>query len=206
MTKIEFLYKLDEKLSGISLSDKQKTLDYYNEMIEDRIEEGMSEADAVLEMGSPEDITSAILLETPMLKLVKERVKPKRKLTGAEIALIGVTFPIWFPVGISLFAVAIAVIISLYAVFYSVIIALYTTLGAIALSSVGSVIAAFICLFVSEPVFSLLLLAYALIAAGLSILMFFGFNAITKWSIKASRKAVVAVKRLIAGRKHNVDE
>ena len=206
MTKIEFLFKLDEKLSGLSDSDRQKTLDYYNEMIEDRVEDGMAEADAVAEMGDASEIASAIFMETPIIRLVKERVKPKRKLTGAEIALICIASPVWFPVLISLAAAAFAIVIALYAVFYSVIIALYSVLGAIALSSVCSVIISFICLFMGKPAFALLLFGYALIAAGLSILMFFGFNAITKWSIGVNKKAVVGTKRLIAGKRQRGEE
>ena len=47
MTKLEFLTTLAEQLSSLAGEERQKTLDFYNEMIDDRLEEGMSEEQAV---------------------------------------------------------------------------------------------------------------------------------------------------------------
>ena len=47
MTKAEFLKALEEKLSALSAEDRAASLAYYEEIIDDRMEEGLCEADAV---------------------------------------------------------------------------------------------------------------------------------------------------------------
>ena len=44
--KAEFLAELERKLEGLPAEDLQRAKDYYTEMIDDRVEEGMSEKDA----------------------------------------------------------------------------------------------------------------------------------------------------------------
>ena len=44
-----------------------------------------------------EDIDSQIANKTPLMKLVKEKVKPKRTIKAWEIVLIAPGFPILFP-------------------------------------------------------------------------------------------------------------
>lgn len=60
MTKSEFLHRLREGLSGLPQSDVDERLMFYSEMIEDRIEEGMSEEEAVAGIGNIDDIISEI--------------------------------------------------------------------------------------------------------------------------------------------------
>ena len=47
MNKEEFLKTLESLLKSLPKQESQKMLDYYAEMIEDRMEEGMSEENAV---------------------------------------------------------------------------------------------------------------------------------------------------------------
>lgn len=56
MTKSEFLQKLAEALSQLPGDERVRVLEYYEEMIDDHIESGMSEADAVEAMGSIKEI------------------------------------------------------------------------------------------------------------------------------------------------------
>ena len=56
MTRNEFLEKLASALSSLSGSERSRVLEYYDEMISDRMEEGMSEAEAVEAMGSIDQI------------------------------------------------------------------------------------------------------------------------------------------------------
>lgn len=54
MTKEQFLRAVRERLTGLPQSDIDRSLDFYSEMIDDRIDEGLSEEEAVAAMGSPE--------------------------------------------------------------------------------------------------------------------------------------------------------
>ena len=63
MTKLNFILSLNEKLSGLPQNDIEERLRFYTEMIEDRMEEGLSEEEAVLAVGSVDEIAEQILAE-----------------------------------------------------------------------------------------------------------------------------------------------
>ena len=51
MTKLKFLLLLNERLSHLPSKEVEERLAFYSEMIEDRMEEGLSEEEAVSEVG-----------------------------------------------------------------------------------------------------------------------------------------------------------
>ena len=74
MNKQEFINELKCGLSGLSDADLNERLNFYSEMIDDRIEEGFSEEEAVAQIGSVNDIISQIASEMSLTKLVKEKI------------------------------------------------------------------------------------------------------------------------------------
>lgn len=56
MTKSEFILSLSEALTHLPGQERVRILEYYEEMIDDRVESGMSEENAVAAMGSIEEI------------------------------------------------------------------------------------------------------------------------------------------------------
>ena len=115
MTKIKFLLTLNEKLSGLPKEDVEERLNFYSEMIEDRMEEGLSEEEAVAAIGSIDEIASQIVDDIPLSKIAKEKIKPKRRLRAWEIVLLAVGSPLWLILALA----ALIVIISLYTVIWS---------------------------------------------------------------------------------------
>ena len=97
MNKTEFLAALERALSGLPEQDVQERLSFYGELIDDRVEEGLSEEEAVKERGSVDEIAKQTLADIPLSRLVRERVKPKRALRAWEIVLLVLGFPLWFP-------------------------------------------------------------------------------------------------------------
>ena len=87
MTKQEFLNALSERLQGIPKEDREKSLEYYSEMIDDRTEDGLTEEQAVKAMGSVGEIADRIINDMPVEKLLKTKVTPKRKLSAWEIEI-----------------------------------------------------------------------------------------------------------------------
>ena len=61
MNKKVFLKRLNEILTGLDESEKRRALEYYAEAIDDRVENGMSELEAVRELGAPETVAKRIL-------------------------------------------------------------------------------------------------------------------------------------------------
>ena len=121
MNKQEFLSQLRSGLSGLPQTDIEGHIGFYGEMIDDRIEEGVPEEEAVRQIGTVEEVIEEIIAETPLTKLVKEKVKPKRALKAWEIVLIILGSPIWLPLLIG----AAAVILSLYIVLWALIVSMW---------------------------------------------------------------------------------
>ena len=68
MSKTDFLIKLREMLLGLPQEEISDRLMFYGEMIDDRIEEGLAEEEAVAEVGSVDEIAAQILEETSVSK------------------------------------------------------------------------------------------------------------------------------------------
>lgn len=117
MNKQEFLTELRAKLSGLPTDDVEERLGFYGEMIDDRTEEGVTEEQAVEEMGTVDQIASQIISEVPLTKIVREKIKPKRRLKAWEIALIVAGSPVW----LALIIATLAVIFSLFAAMWALI-------------------------------------------------------------------------------------
>jgi uncharacterized membrane protein len=97
MNKKEFIEELRLRLSGLPKDDLENRLSFYEESINDRMDDGKTEEEAIKELGTIEEIVTQVAGETSLVTLVKEKARPKRKLSGAEIALIAIGFPLWFP-------------------------------------------------------------------------------------------------------------
>lgn len=119
MTKNEFLSKLNSGLAGLPQSDIDEHLAFYGEMIDDMTEDGMSEEQAVEQLGDTEIIASQIISDTPISKIVKEKIRSRRKPTAFEIVLVVLGFPLWFPLIIAAIAVVFSLYVSLWAVIAS---------------------------------------------------------------------------------------
>ncbi|MBQ6053414.1 MAG: DUF1700 domain-containing protein [Clostridia bacterium] len=192
MSKEEFLTRLRSALAGLPQNEVNERIAFYGEMIDDRMEKGVSENDAVAAIGSVEEIASQIIAEIPITKIVKEKIKPNRSLHTWEIILIILSFPLWFP----LLVAAFAVLLSLYIVVWSLIISLWAVeislwaaaLACIAVSPVG---------FIHGNIFfGLMLLGCGLFIAGISIFLFFGCVAASKGTVKLTKKIAVGIKSM----------
>ena len=78
MKKIEFISELARHLAGLPQEDAAHWLEYYTEMLDDRIEDGMSEEEATASLGDPKAIARQILSQTPFTKLIKNKIRPDR--------------------------------------------------------------------------------------------------------------------------------
>ncbi len=192
MTKQEFLKNLRNGLKGLPQNEIDERVDFYREMIDDWMEEGMSEQEAVDVLGSTDEVISQIILETPLAKLVKERIKPKRSLTVWEIILLILGSPIWLSVLISLFAV----ILSVYITLWSVIISLYATNLSLAVCGIAALLLAIYYFVLGNTTGVLCAIGAVFVCIGFTILMFFACKLITKWMILLTKKMFVWIKSL----------
>ena len=77
MYKQVFLDKLRRGLSGLPQEDIEEHLIFYGEMLDDSIEEGLSEEEAVSELGDIDEIIKQALSDVPLAEIAEERVKSK---------------------------------------------------------------------------------------------------------------------------------
>ncbi len=190
MTKREFIIKLQKKLSGLPKQDIDERLNFYCEMIDDRIEEGRTEEEAVLEIGSVDEISAQIIADIPLIKIAKERIKPKRRLKSWEIVLLALGSPIW----LSLAVAAFAVILSLYVVLWSMIVSLWAVFASLAACSVGGVIASILFSIRGSFLTGIAILCAGIVCAGLSIFMLYTCKATTKGILVFTKKLAIWIK------------
>ncbi|MBQ3001395.1 MAG: DUF1700 domain-containing protein [Bacilli bacterium] len=139
MNKQEFLTELKKRLSGIPKKDIDQTIEFYEELILDKMEEGQTEEEAIASLDSIDEIVKATLSNVSIPKLVKEKFAPKRSLKTWEIVVIASTAIIWIPLAI----VLLSVILSLYVGLWSGVIALAAStisVGASSLIIVGGIL------------------------------------------------------------------
>ncbi len=190
MTKQEFLLELKKALNGLSQNEINERLNFYSEMIDDRIEDGVSEEDAVSAVGDAEEIAEQIILETPLLKLAKERIKPKRRLTALEIVLLILGFPIWFSVGVSIFAV----ILSLYICVWTVVISLWAVFVSLVASGFGVILAGIVFSLNENILSGIASIGAGIACLGISIFAFFACKAATKGVLILTKKIALFTK------------
>lgn len=196
MDKYDFLECLRDKLSGLPQEDINRSVEFYSEMIDDRIEDGMSEKEAVADVGSVDDIVAEILRTTPLAKIVKEKVKPKRRLRWWEIVLLAVGSPLWISLLAALFCIILAVYIVIWAVvltFICVDIAFFATTLALFAASAGLFFEGF----AQEAV---MCIGTGLVMGGLSLLTLLFVKVLTKGAVWLSKKIVLGIKACFVGK------
>lgn len=192
MCKKEFLEKLRHSLYGLPRADIEERISFYSEMIDDRIEEGMTEEQAVLSVGGIEEIVSQTVADIPMSRLVSERVKSRRPRRGWEIALLALGSPIW----LSLLIAAFAVVFSVYAVAYSLLISIWAVELSLAGCAVGGIISLPFFIIQGNPAGGFAILGVGIVCAGLSVLIFSACKATTKGILVLTKKSIVGIKSL----------
>ena len=120
MNKTQFCALLENKLKPyLSPKEMYKTLNFFEEMIDDRIDEGLSEEEAVSQLGDINIIVDQILDEhnigKKQTKLVW-RFVPRKNPTELGFIITVLLLPVWitiFALGASLFIVILSIIFSI---------------------------------------------------------------------------------------------
>ncbi len=189
MKKIEFLNQLKAQLWALPEADIQCSLDYYSEMIDDRMEDGLTEEEAVAAIGNLDEIVKQILNETPRPPQVVENSqkqnKVKNKIAPWMVVLLVLGAPLWIPLVAGVGSSVLGVYVSLW----SVVIALYATAFALAVCAIGLLVAAFSLLWIRRFGKGAVMVGGALVCAGLAILIFLLSN--------LAAKGLVALTKLI---------
>ena len=191
MNKKEFLKELENRLALLPSDDVEASLEYYSEMIDERIEEGMDEERAVASLPTPEKAAADVISEMSIPKLLKARIKSKCTLNTWEIVLIILGSPIW----ISLILAAVSVVFSVYISLWSVVASFWMvgiSIFATALASLASGLALLI--IAGKAGAGILFLGVAIFLTGIGIFGFWGCKALTVFMFKLSKLILKWIK------------
>lgn len=179
MSKQEFLEALAKALAAHGVADRKTTLDYYREMIEDRMESGLLEEAAVAAVGPlPEIIAELLGEEAPR--------KPKKALHWGVILLLALGSPLW----IALLAACFVILLSLVVTLWSLVISAYSIFISLAAAGMALIVASPALLPVGECAAVLLLLGSGLFCVGCAIFAFFGCKAATRTGLFLTKQTV----------------
>ena len=205
MTKQEFIDELRERLSKLPLTDTEEQIRFYEEMISDRMEEGLSEEEAIEDIGSIDAIYEQVTKDAPKshLKLdkTKQKVESQRR---KKIIILSSTTIIWVPVLIALASAALgiavslaAVIISLFVTLWALVASAWAVFAAFALSTPLALLIAILNVLNGNILSGIAILGGAMVVAGLAIFTFFGALYATKGSVILTKKSFVGISKLI---------
>ena len=212
MTKQEFHAQLQAGLLGLTESDAQERLTFYSEMIDDRMEEGLSEQDAVSQIGDVGEIVASILaeipkkapenvitsVEKPTHKTEKAKTEDKKRMETWQILLLILGFPLWLPLLIAAFAVVISLLISLWSVVVSLWGALF---GSLASVGIGATLLGLGCIIAGKWAMGVALFGAGLACAGLAVFAFYGCIYATKGAAWLTKMTFVGIGKLFGGRR-----
>lgn len=191
MIKQEFLAQLRKKMSGLPQDDIEERLTFYSEMIDDRIEEGFSEEEAVSAVGTVDEIVAQVVADIPLAKIAKKTIKPKRRLKTWEIVLLVLGSPIWLSLGIAAFCVILSLCVSLWAV----IVSLCAVFASLAVCFIDGVVSGIIFAVSGNGLAGIANISVGIICAGLSVFMFYGCKATIKGIFILTKKTALWIKK-----------
>ena len=192
MNRFEFISKLKSKLSNFPEVEVNDRVSFYTEMINDYLDNGLSEEEAVLKLGSIDEIAETIAEDIPLSKLAKKKLNNRNKLSTLNIVFLIIGFPLWF----SLLAAGFAVIISVYAALWSVVISLWAVVVSCGATSLASLLLFMIYLSEGNSALAFGLLGTSLMLLGISGLFLLLSNYLTKFAIKVPKLLFKWIKRL----------
>lgn len=198
MNKEAFLNELRSKLSGLPQEDIDERVSFYREMIEDHVEDGATEEEAVSDIGPVDEVVKTIMAEIPLTKIVKTRAKNKQKKSMPvwAIILLVLGFPVWFPLLITVFAVVLSIFITVWAIIFS----LYVTDFALGMSAIACILAAVVSFAAGKIALGFMCIGAALILAGITILFFFGIWYVVKGVLFLTKMMMIGIKSMFVGK------
>lgn len=187
VNKMQFLRAVREKTVHLPLSEVNRLLEYYNEMIDEAVEEGLSEEEAVDRLGTWEEICAQIeefrTSEPQQTEPIKEepakepqnpipdkKLKKRISLPMWAVVMLILTSPVWGAIVLSLGIAVFAVVASLVVIGGALVISLFAVVLSLAIIGVVGIPAAFVLLVTSSIAPFLLTLGGGLVCVGLAIL------------------------------------
>ena len=190
MTKREFLDELAAKLKHLPAQEREERVAFCGEMIDDRMEEGLSEAEAVDAICRDEGFDARAEDAVPEEAVPEDAPSPKKR-KGWETVLIICGMPLW----LSLLVAAFSVVVSLYASLWAVIVSLWSVFAALVGSAFGGIVGGIGFAIGGFGLTGLASIGAGLAAAGLSVFCFMGCLRLTRGALWLTKRPFVKNKK-----------
>jgi uncharacterized membrane protein len=124
VNKLEFINELGALLAPLPVQEIQKVLDYYVESIDDRMEDGMTEEEAIASLGDLTELAEKILSEQPNLSVPPDAPPEPRKqrLPVWAIVLLILGSPLWLGLGAGLLGAFLGIYVAVWSVLLSLLV------------------------------------------------------------------------------------
>ena len=190
MNKTEFLDALRHALGKLPSYEVEQSIAFYAEMIDDRIEDGMSEQEAVAALGS-------VHAETPPIP--KAIAKANTGSRTLNIVLLAILSPIWVTLALA-FA---CMVLAIYLAIWSVVVALWAVVLTLLLCAPIGVFGLAWCAATGFPLSGIWVFGCGLAGAGLGLFSWFGVLAASKGLVNLTHSFSRWVKGLFIKLKRN---
>lgn len=134
MTKLEFIDALGNELTSMPIEETKKVLEYYLESVDDRMDDGMTEEEAIEALGPIPELAQRALEEyrqenqiLPVPKAPEPDVNvvfegpEKRRMPVWAIVLLIIGSPVWLGIGLGIGGAALGIYISVWAILASLL-------------------------------------------------------------------------------------
>lgn len=194
MRREEFLAALRSALGKLPEQDVRASLEFYAEAIDDRMEDGASEEEAVAALGDVNAIAAQIIAETPPIPKAVAKMKTGNR--TANIVLAVVLSPIWVPLAL-VFALCVAAI---YLSLWAVIVALWAVVVVLILCAPIGIAGLVYCLATDYPLTGMWLLGCGIAGSGLGLFALLGMKAVSRGLVQLTGMFAGGVKSLFVKR------
>ncbi len=199
MNKAEFLEELKRRIQEYPVEETEKSMEYYAEMIDDRMEDGMSESEAVASLGAVEQIAEQIKCELPITTLVKQKTREKTKgkrMPAWAIVLLVIGFPLWGSILIFIFGM----VLMFYALIWCFDIVLWSIVLSFGATALAGIVGFFVCLCKGAIGSALFYLGATLFTGGIGVFIFLGTFLTTKGICHGTKWCFLQIKKGLIGK------
>ncbi len=196
MNKQEFIDALRERISTLPRIDVNEQIEFYTEMIDERVADGMSEEEAVAEVGSIELIRDQIIENIPFYAIISKKIRQNVKKANKQAVILISTAIVWFPILLALVISAAAVVISLYVTLWALVVSVWAVFVSLAAAAPFGLLMGILNIFSGNTLVGLSVIGAAITLAGLAIFSFFGALYATKGTLLLTKSSWNLVKKL----------
>ena len=195
MNKNSFLDALQKCLCQLPKGDVEQSVQYYSEIIDDKIEGGQSEGEAVVSLGAPEKIAEEILGSFKKEEEQKPRTVKKKK--GWQSGLLIAGAPLGVPLAIAFLVSVLCVGLSVYVSAVAAVISVAVIVAALSLYGVACVSLALITVFTGTGALCLFYASMGFVCIGAFIMLIIPTINLLKLSVSGSKLLFLLTKRFV---------